>query len=1233
MRRHRSEWTPKHARRRPTRWLAGITATGLALLAGVVASQPAVAADDPCSINAITCENSKAGTSPAEWDDLWGAGDDSIQGFTTDVSVNAGGTVSFKISATTAYRVDIYRLGYYQGNGARLITSFTPQTSLALNQPACVTNAVTEIYDCGTWRVSATWAVPANQVSGVYIAKLTRIDNNEASHTPFVVRNDASTSPVFFKTSDATWQAYNDYGGSNFYWGGPQGRALKVSYNRPYATRNVGNGRDWVFSNEYPMIRFLERNGYDISYTTDIDSDRRGNLIKNHKTFLSVGHDEYWSGQQRANVEAARDAGTNLAFFSGNEVYWKTRYENSTDGSNTAYRTLVCYKETWAADTIDPSPEWTGTWRDPRFTPPKNGNRPENALTGTMYMSNNTDLAMQVPAEQGKNRFWRNTTVATLGTGQVATLAPHTVGYESNEDVDNGFRPAGLIRLSTTTGASPEYLQDFGLHVAPGTTTHNMTMYRAASGARVFSAGTIQWAWGLDSEHDGTQSPADPRMQQATLNILADLDSFPTTLMSGMVMPTKTTDVVAPTAVISTPAAGTTIVNGSQVTLTGTATDTGGRVAGIEVSTDGATWHPATSGTSSWSYTFIASGAGTMTVRVRAIDDSANIGTVIASRSYPLSGPGSLFGDRTPKVPAADDGGSVTLGVKFTPQNSGNITGIRFYKGTGNTGTHVGTLWTAGGQQLRTGTFSNETASGWQTLTFSSPVQVLAGNTYVASYFAPVGRYSADDRFFSSLDWKSGPLTAPRGPGNNGNGVYRTGNGFPVETSPTDTNYYVDVNFVDGGTGSAPTVLVNSPEAGQTGVDLAVAPTATFSKSVNPASITFTLKDSANVAVAGAITYDDPTRTVTFTPATALGAGKQYTATVNASDTGGTPLAAPKVWSFTTTPYTTFSTLFATNATPAQASSGDNSGVTLGVKFTPTVNGQLVGIRYYQGPGNTGTHTGTLYNAATQQQLAKVTFPSNDGTGWRSAQFSAPINVTAGTTYIAAYWAPLGNYAVTSNFYATQWTNSDATMTAFNGSNGVFKYGTDTFPTDSYGSTNYWVDPLFIPASIPQPPQPDQPPAGSVFLMDPAATPGSASWDDSSSLEVGVKFASNTAGQIRGVRFWKGAGNTGTHTATLWGPTGLQIATATYVTETASGWQTVLFDTPVTVTVGATYTVSYHTNTGHYALTLNGFASPYSRGPLSVPAGGAVYSYGSTVWPTASSNHNYWVDVVFVPGN
>jgi hypothetical protein len=1228
---------------RRARWIAGAVATATVLFAGVVASQPAVAADDPCTLNAITCENSKAGTSPAEWDDIWGPGDWEMQGFATDASVNVGGTINFKISTNgSPYRIDIYRLGWYQGNGARKITSITNiNASLSANQPSCFSDAATTgVVDCGTWRVSASWPVPTTQVSGLYIAKPVRISDGASSHIPFVVRNDASTAPVFFKTSDATWQAYNDYGGANFYWGdGGYGRALKASYNRPYSTRNVGNGRDWLFSNEYPMIRFLERNGYDMSYTTDVDSDRRGNLIRNHKVFMSVGHDEYWSGPQRANVEAARDAGVHLAFFSGNEVYWKTRWESSLDGSNTPYRTLVCYKETWQGqENFDPSSQWTGTWRDPRYVSSQaiGGGSPENGLTGTMYMSNNTDLAMQVPADQGKNRFWRNTSVAALSTGQVATLAPHTVGYESNEDVDNGFRPAGLIRLSTTTGPAPEYLQDFGRNVAPGTTTHHMTMYKHGT-ALVFSAGTIQWAWGLDSNHDGTQSPADPRMQQATLNILADMDALPRTLMSGMVMPAKSTDTVAPTAAITSPATGTTIANGSQVTVTGTATDTGGgRVAGVEVSTDGATWHPAT-GTASWTYTFFSAGATSMNVRVRAIDDSGNIGTVLANRTYPLSGPATLFGQRTPKVPAVgDDNGSVTLGVRFTPQNNGTVTGIRFYKGTGNTGTHTGTLWSSSGSVLRTGTFINETATGWQTLVFSSPVSVTAGVSYVASYHAPSGRYAADDRFFSAADWKSGPLTATKGEGviaasTVGNGVFQTGNRFPNQRSSTDANYYVDVTFVDGGTGSAPTVLATSPDAGATGAAVTTKPTATFSKQMNAGTISFTVRDSANATVAGTTAYDSATATATFTPAASLGTNKTYTATVTGTDSNGNAMAAAKVWSFTTTPYAATSSLFG-NATPQIASSGENDAVTLGVKFTPTVNGKIVGIRYYQGPNNSGTHTGTLYDA-TGNEKAKATFPAGSGSGWQSVQFATPVDVVAGQTYTAAYWAPNGNYSYTPGFFGTMWTNADYTMTAFAGANGVYRYGSDAWPTQSYGSANYYVDPMFVPDTIPGPPTQPQPPANSLSLFDPAATPANPAWDDNSSLQVGVKFSASTAGKVHGVRFWKGAGNTGTHTATLWGPDGLPIKTATFVHESASGWQTAIFDAPVTLTIGATYTVTYYTNTGHYAMNLNGYASAVTRGPLTVPAGGSVYRYGSTEFPTATSNHNYWVDVVFVQGN
>ena len=163
-------------------------------------------------------------------------------------------------------------------------------------------------------------------------------------------------SDLLFQTSDTTWQAYNSYGGNSLYTGiAGAARAYKVSYNRPFTTRDYAP-EDWLFNAEYPMIRWLEANGYNVSYTTGVDTDRRGAELLEHKVFLSVGHDEYWSAAQRANVEAARDAGVHLAFFSGNEIFWKTRWETSIDGTGTPYRTLVCYKETHANAKIDPSP-------------------------------------------------------------------------------------------------------------------------------------------------------------------------------------------------------------------------------------------------------------------------------------------------------------------------------------------------------------------------------------------------------------------------------------------------------------------------------------------------------------------------------------------------------------------------------------------------------------------------------------------------------------------------------------------------------------------------------------------------------------------------------------------------------------------------------------------------------------------------------------------------------------
>ena len=367
--------------------------------------------------DSITTENALPGNPSSEWQ-VSGSGDSSIQGFSTDISVDQGETVAFKIDTpSTDYQLAIYRLGYYAGNGARLVETVQPSATLPQNQPACqVEDGTTNdnLLDCGNWGVSASWAVPADAVSGIYIARAEREDGpdaGKASHIVFVVRDDDGNSELLFQTSDTTWQAYNQYGGYSLY-GGSNGHARKVSYNRPFTTRSDAS-EDWLFNAEYPMVRWLERNGYDVSYSTNVDSDRNGEEILEHEAFLSVGHDEYWSAGQRDSVEAARDAGVNLAFFSGNEVYWKTRWESSVAGAATPYRTLVSYKEGDGAPSgsgehwdcsgnfaCDPTNTWTGLWR--QNAAGHDGGRPENELTGQISWVNST-TAIQVPAAYAAN--------------------------------------------------------------------------------------------------------------------------------------------------------------------------------------------------------------------------------------------------------------------------------------------------------------------------------------------------------------------------------------------------------------------------------------------------------------------------------------------------------------------------------------------------------------------------------------------------------------------------------------------------------------------------------------------------------------------------------------------------------------------------------------------------------------------------------------------------------------
>ncbi|TBZ95446.1 DUF4082 domain-containing protein [Rhizobium leguminosarum bv. viciae] len=1183
----------------------GTTTKGVGTLSGSVTTPPQpsaqrslttqnLAAAAAAASNAIVLENQKQGNPESEWG-IDGAGSTNIEGFATDISVDNGKTVSFKINTnSTNYRIDIYRLGYYGGMGARKVA--TMQHTGLQTQPNPLRNATTGTVDAGNWAVSASWTVPDDAVSGVYIAKLVRQDGTSGENQiPFIVRDDASQSDIVFQTADETWQAYNGWGGANLYGGnGPAtgqgaGRAYAVSYNRPIATRGgVGTyagPQDYLFGAEYAGIYWLEQNGYDVSYMSGVDADRYGSLLLNHKTYIDAGHDEYWSGQQRTNVEAARDAGVNLMFWSGNEVYWRTRWGNAYSADGTPYRTLITYKETWANSGIDPSSEWTGTFRDPRFSPPAiGGGNPENSLTGQLFKVDDVGsnlAAITVGYDDANLRFWRNTSVANLQPGQTATLTKNYLGYEWDEATDNGFDPAGLVKLSSTTLPVSTYLLDYGNTTGNATATHNLTLYRAPSGALVFGAGTVYWTWGLSNNHDNEATATDPRVQQAMVNLLADMGIQPGTLQSGLTAGTASSDHTAPTSVITVPATATV---GSTVTITGTATDTGGGViAAVEVSTDnGASWHPAT-GDENWTYTWSPQTAGTYTIRSRAVDDNVNLETPSAGRTVTVSGPSytSLFGSATPAVVNTNDTSAVELGVKFQTSVAGTVTGIRFYKGNLDTGTHTGSLWSSTGTQLATLTFTNETASGWQTAYFTSPVSLTAGQTYTASYHTNVGHYSSTTGYFTS-NVTSGPLTAPA----SGNGVYRYASNslFPTSTYQS-TNYWVDVMFTTPSSNTTPTAVADAGDATEKG---GVA------------------NGSGGVVASGNVLTNDTdadagdTKTVT---AIRFGATTGTLGSALNGTYGSLVLNASGTYSY------------AVNESNAAVQALRQSTNTLSDVFSYT-------MRDSAGATATANLTVTVHGANDAPVLAVQTATQNATTG------SAFSFVLPTTTFTDVDSGETLAYSATAadGTALPSWLSFSASTRTFSGTPTTSgTYGVKVTATDLGGLAANETFNIAVSTA---------PTTYSLFSA--SSTPTLTNVNDGQQLELGVKFTSNIAGDVTGIRFYRSANDNGQNVVDLWTATGTKLGTATFTTTTASGWQTVNFTNPVTIAANTTYVASYHT-TGAYVATSNFFTAAVTNGPLTAPAtGNGLYAYGGSattgLFPTNSYNStNYYADVVFRP--
>ena len=500
--------------------------------------------------NPVQIENANPGT--AQWLLTNPASGNQIAGYANLTSINKGGQISFFVTTTDPqFQISVYRMGYYQGLGGRLM--FGPVTVNGTTQTIPTPDPNTGFLECN-WINPYVLTIGSNWTSGVYLAKLTGTTSGLQSYIIFVVRDDSRASDLLFQQSTNTYQAYNNWGGKSLYAFNSSSAptintegasssaypAVMVSYNRPYAAINRGTGD--FFSWEFNMLAFLEQQGYDVSYTTDVDTHSSPSLLLQHKGFLIVGHDEYWSWEMRNNVQAARDAGVNLGFFSANESFWQIRYQASaiTGAPN---RTIVAYKEAASQDpdASNPSTNYliTTEWRLPHGSYPAT---PEDALIGQMYIDYEP-VSSSILIGDTSNWVFNN---SGLNSGD--TL-PGLLGYEVDA-VDQGS-PAGTITLTQ----SP--FQD------SGTQYGDMSLYQASSGALVFSTGSMDWTYGLSSVSPYSPSPSEvnPGVEQITVNVL---NAF----VSGSATPTPSASPTSTSTPTKTPTATPTPIHTPTPTAT-----------------------------------------------------------------------------------------------------------------------------------------------------------------------------------------------------------------------------------------------------------------------------------------------------------------------------------------------------------------------------------------------------------------------------------------------------------------------------------------------------------------------------------------------------------------------------------------------------------------------------------------------------------------------------------------
>jgi len=521
--------------------------------------------------NAIQAENQKTGTTG--WK-LTCCSQDTvprISGYAGVTSVAQGESIDLHVSTMdTSYDLQIYRMGWYGGLGGRLMGTISDLPGHDYPTPA--PDPVTGTVDCN-WPVGYQLNIPSTWTSGVYLAKLIGSSSKYQSYIPFVVRDDQQPHKILFQVGVSSWQAYNTWGGKSLYRDASAPtldalRARVVSFNRPYVN---GAGSFWQW--DYPMLRWMERMGYDMSYATDVDLDLYAHILDGHEALVVGSHSEYWSAVMRARVEQAVQTGLNVANMSANTVYWQVRYQPVNGVPD---RLLVCYRyfsEDPLANIEDPLV--TVRWTDPPVL------RPESQLLGLEYGG------ATLLAASGSNEYF-----PLVIAGDPAPLFSGTA-------LEPGASLPGLVgpefdRFGTDGGKFPVVGTLQFLAKSPVINNHGNSVQAASSlfqpsGAlgHVFDAGTIGWSRGLDDFSGG--NVLSWQLRRLTYNILAYLAPGSTSVSA----PTQETYDMTP-ASVQLSVAGQSLPASpafpGQVTVSADVAQPGNSSYITEYSTDDLTW-------------------------------------------------------------------------------------------------------------------------------------------------------------------------------------------------------------------------------------------------------------------------------------------------------------------------------------------------------------------------------------------------------------------------------------------------------------------------------------------------------------------------------------------------------------------------------------------------------------------------------------------------------------------